>query len=72
MQINCNNCHNPIGELKNKVIEINFKRVNNIKHDFENKQCVVKCRKCSAISVLRYEDKFINTVDQFLTSRELL
>lgn len=72
ININCKNCYNPFGTLKNKTLELDYKRVNNIKHDFESNSSTVKCRKCSTVSILKFEDGFSNEINQKLSSRELL
>ena len=72
MNINCKSCENPFGTLNNKVLKIDFKRVNNIEHDFENNSSKLKCRKCSTVSVLKFDSEFSNEVDHKSTSRQLL
>lgn len=70
--VNCKNCDNPFGEIENKLLNLNFKRVSNIQYDFNTQKASVKCRSCSQYSTISFDDKLVNDIDYKKTAGKLL
>lgn len=71
-QVNCKNCNNQFGEIKDKLIELNYKRVSNISYDFKANIISVKCRGCSNYSSITFDKELQNNIDYKKTSSCLL
>lgn len=72
ININCKNCYNPLGTLKNKVLKIDNKRISESEMDLENVCTTIKCRRCSHVSVISFKDKLVNEIDYKRTEAGLL